>query len=330
MRTYAILSVASVLLLPVVVSEEVECKATGYSCMGISNGDTVDCKQWVQSSSVCYEEVCYYPSDCVGSVVRAKATRPCVETGYICPATAEHSGKTNFCSGFAANSVCHDSTCFTPSDCKYEGRDGLNDVISQFFESVRAQSVEALIERLSSPGEDLDDVPQYFERLVAEVERDDHEPQFAGDMTIGDVVNVYQAIGYKDTVITGERSMRAFFDDEISVTSDGRSGVVEVNGRMYSDSFTISSCLDTCLIQKNLHKAFVLVNDWNENFRLSTAYLKTKDDSYSFCLQSEVQLTKYSKANIQIAMEQAAMFTVSIQSFHSKTALHLSIAHDEI
>ena len=127
-------------------------------------------------------------SNCVGSIVRAKGARPSVDTCYICPQTAEHSGKTDFCSGFAAHSVCSMTrlaTCYTPSDCKFEGRDGHNDVVShrsqcQFFESVRSQSVEALVDRLSAPGEELDeDVPQYFKCLVAEVARgdqDDREP----------------------------------------------------------------------------------------------------------------------------------------------------------
>ena len=88
------------------------------------------------------------------------------------------------CSGFAAHSVCSMTrlaTCYKPSDCKFEGRDRHNDFVShlsqcQFLESVRSQSVEALVDRLPAPGEELEDVPQYFERLVAEFARDDREP----------------------------------------------------------------------------------------------------------------------------------------------------------
>ena len=44
----------------------------------------------------------------------------------------------------------------------------------------------------------------------------------------------------------------------------------------------------------------------------------------TFCLQSDAFLTKYSKANVQIAKEQAAIFTVSIQVFHRELLLALA------
>ena len=118
----------------------------------------------------------------VGSVVRVKGARPSVDTCYICPPTAEHSGKTTSAQASRrTRSVCSMTrlaTCYTPSDCKFEGRDGHKDVVShssqcQFFESVRSQSVEALVDRLSAPGENLD---EDFERLVANNARDDREP----------------------------------------------------------------------------------------------------------------------------------------------------------
>jgi len=136
----------------------------------------------------------------------------------------------------------------------------------------------------------------------------DSNEDLAGDMTIDEMSNVYKAMGYNDVTVVGTRTMNAKFDDELIV---GKKTVA--TGTMYSDSFTLQACYSSGKNMDLLGK-YVFVSVWNKDRRMSTAFLNDDND---FCLQSDLQLTKYGKANVQLAKEHAALFTVSTQLYHA-------------
>ena len=293
----------------------VPCTETAYICQIEPDGETEFCSRWV-SDSVCYSGKCYTPTACTlaaAAVSLEVQTSPsCLDTGYVCHGEAE--GSSAYCEEWADNSVCREGSCYTPRSCNSSVLETPSFRLKQLRE--KAALLEDLLTRLEAPGEDQDSVDDVkFEHMIREMEGDVPDKDFGSDMTISTMVNVYRALGYKDTVATGTRIMRAFFDDEIVVNNKAA-----ITGELRSDSFTIRSCVN--LGQKKTSMAALInVNKWNVEKRLSTAYF---DKDNTFCLQSDAFLTKYSKANVQIAKEQAAIFTVSIQVFHRELVLALA------
>jgi hypothetical protein len=248
-----------------------------------------------------------------GAVTGAVA-QTCTPTGYLC----FEDGDVEYCSKWERDSVCYRGKCYGPANCNFEGKVASSRSASDLLGSaLRLFLLDELVQRLQAPGEDQDTVPEEFEHLIAEMKADKMESTFStGDMKIEDMVNAYHGLGYKEAKKVKENLMSAMFDDEIAVK-----GKAIAYGQLYRDSFTIRACVDVNSKVPALAK-LMAVNTWNEKTRMSTAYLDSDDGS--LCLQSDAQLTKYAKANIQIAKEQAAYFTVSIQLFH-KSIVELSI-----
>jgi len=309
-----------------VLGAAAECLDNGFVCSGKSDGDTEYCSEWA-ANSTCYSGKCY-SSHCKPSNGIANKKSACVNTGYGCL----KDGDKDFCARWAADSICWSGNCYTPHSCMKENSNITTPSSQSLADVVKDLALlEDLLERLQAIGVDKDDVPEKFERLIREMNKDAVEADFGSDMTIDDMVNVYKALGYKDTEKVSGKIMRAFFDDEINVYGgdDKRgkvAGKVAVSGVMYSDSFTITTCIDA----KNkvpYDARLRMVNSWNENKRMSTAYINSDDSS--FCLQSDQQLTKYAKANIQLAKEQASYFIVSVQVFH-KEILKTRTLHNDL
>lgn len=287
------------------------CVKTGYTCYGSRDGDTQYCSRW-EPDSVCYENSCYSPSFCTqGSSTLGRSQPTCIDSGFVCGPNDE--GSTSFCTQWKPNSICYSNTCYYPSNC-------INPRANSEFVFRRAQkdTVEDLLEKLTAAGDD-DTIPSKFEKLIRENRIDAIESDFAGDIDIGDVANVYRALGYQGTQVVSSRTMQTFFDDELNVIG-GQKGKTVAHGTMYSDSFSIRACFDIFNSKSKANK-LDFVNKWNEDKRMSSAWVDT--DNGSVCLQSDVQFTKYDKANIQLAKEHAAIFAVSVQSFHSIWAQRL-------
>lgn len=280
----------------------------GYVCSQ-SDGDTNYCSMW-KSNSVCYTGKCYTPSDCTRNIstpVAEQDSPSCKDTGYVCHGNSD--GSTEYCHQWASDSVCYSGHCYSPQNCRV----GSNPASSGLTELREAKALlEDLLRSLETEGEDEDTVPEKFDRLIKELSADEIESDFGSDISIKDMVNVYRALGYKDTKAVSDRTMIAYFDDEINI-GGGKQGKAVVKGVMYSDSFSINACFDQNNKISQLIK-FIVSNKWNEEKRMSTSYID--GDNGAFCLQSDAQLTKYAKANIQIAKEQAAYFVVSIQAYH--------------
>ena len=66
----------------------------------------------------------------------------------------------------------------------------------------------------------------------------------------------------------GASIMRAFFDDEIVVNNKAA-----ITGELRSDSFTIRSCVNLGQKETSI-PALMLINKWNVEKRLSTAYFE--------------------------------------------------------
>ena len=300
--------------------EAVPCTETTFICgqggyQIEPDGGTEFCSRWAPDS-VCYSGKCYTPAACTleaaaVSVVSKTSSPSCADTGYVCH--GEEEGSSAYCEEWADNSVCREGRCYTPRSCNSSVLETPSVRLKQLRE--KAALLEDLLKRLEAPGEDQDSVDDVkFEHMIREMEGDAPDKDFAADMTISTMVNVYRALGYKDTVAMGASIMRAFFDDEIVVNNKAA-----ITGELRSDSFTIRSCVNLGQKETSI-PALMFVNKWNVEKRLSTAYF---DKDNTFCLQSDAFLTKYSKANVQIAKEQAAIFTVSIQVFHRELLLAL-------
>jgi hypothetical protein len=176
--------------------------------------------------------------------------------------------------------------------------------------AVESPSVDELVQRLLGSAAD-DTIPHRFERLIAESEQDAPDPEAA--LTLRDVAQLFVAIGYNATL--RQDSVQLRFDDDLVV-----GGKVTAQCTMSKSSMSVEACFPEFHASGErpmppLHK-FAAANKWNTDFRLSTAYIDPSPGMVP-CLQSDLLLTKYAKANVQAVKQYAAVFAVSSQNFHS-------------
>lgn len=245
----------------------------------------------------------------------------CKDTGFVCSGSG-----TSYCTTWSSRHVgkseCMGGHCMYPPGCS---RSGSSDSLETYDEPSPGDSLlDVLLARLLASGEDQDDVPAHFTALVKKVETD--KPEKHADFDVGSLVNVFTALGYKNVKRVSVNNWQMFFDDEITVTTRGDKGKSVAYGTRQSDSFSIRVCFDETS-GVSLAKRLVLVNGWNEKYRMSTAFASTDDESV--CIQSDHMLTKYADANVQIAKEAGAYLAVSAQAFHVKWAILLAL-HDEL
>lgn len=281
-----------------------ECKDTGYVCS--DEGSSYWCSWWVKDA-ICHNGKCMTPTNCQDSTSKSNQNVPvCKDTGYIC--SEKESPGSEYCEQYADNSVCSKNTCYTPRNCDVKNAQPSTNL------KVKRElaTLEELLTRLEAPGEDQDDVPDRFTDLIKNMESDTAD-EFGGDMSIENAASVFISLGYKNTEVRGPRMLSTQFDDEINILKGGL-----VFGKMHSDSFSLSTCIFDNNDDVNNIERYMLVNAWNQKFRLTKGFLRDKDPDLgnSFCLESDTILTKYAKANVQILKEAAAYFIISTQVYH--------------
>lgn len=114
------------------------------------------------------------------------------------------------------------------------------------------------------------------------------------------------------------------FSDTCSLTGnhDGKSNVM---GIVSGDTFSLRACYD----QGNplaLSTLLAFANSWNNNYRLSTAYITEKQ---GVCVQSDLQMSKYAKANMHLIKEFVRTFLSTNTMFHYKWFQTYLMAHTD-
>jgi hypothetical protein len=238
----------------------------------------------------------------------------CKPTSYSCPANKD--GDASFCSEWVADSVCHSGLCYTPKNCDSTDISAPEEDSMASLNSKMAQ-LEKLLERAAeaSGKKSTDIVPTNVKNLVAEMNEDEGEA-FLGDMTIDDVLHVMHAVGHDDSEKKLERVIFVYLDDALNYVA-GRSGKVRANVILRGKTLSVWACLDAGNKVPN-DRRLATSSTWNEKKRMSTSYIDSDDGA--FCLQSDLQLTKYGKANAQLVKAHIDVFAVSIGVYHAEVA----------
>ena len=160
----------------------------------------------------------------------------------------------------------------------------------------------------------------YGSDLVDEINADGRRTgNKAHDMDLTGMLAAMKAVGYKDNRKETENTLIAFFED--SLMSGNK---VVARGKMYENSFSIQACYNSFASDSSssfgrmgaLDK-LIATNKWNANMKHSNAFVDI-DDKFTPCIESDMQLTQYPKANMQLAYEFLATFEISAQTFHAK------------
>lgn len=168
--------------------------------------------------------------------------------------------------------------------------------------------VEHLRRRQGRRDGPLPDLPGLVSRV-----REDEEGRLARP-SAQDLLQVVKALGYTEASTSGKGVAVLIKDPLMSVTAHGEkikdraaAGVVP-----YGGSVTINLCMDAeSGVETAAKVAFAMA--WNEKWRFLSAYY---DIGHGMCLEDDVHLTKYDKANLQILQMAMAKFARLFLRFH--------------
>jgi hypothetical protein len=250
----------------------------------------------------------------------------CKPTSYSCPANKD--GDASFCSEWVADSVCHSGLCYTPKNCDSTDISAPEEDSMASLNSKMAQ-LEKLLERAAeaSGKKSTDIVPTNVKNLVAEMNEDEGDA-LLGDMTMDDLLHVMHAVGHDDSIILptvkkDKQAILVYLDDALNVVGNGK---VRANVVFGNNIVTVWACLNSGE-KVSTELKLAMSNTWNEKKRMSTSYIDSDDGSY--CLQSDVYLTKYGKANSQLVKSHFDIFEVSIGVYHTEV-LKLRLQHSDV
>ena len=170
-------------------------------------------------------------------------------------------------------------------------------------DAVSLRDLAALVARLTEEDINLDAAQiEQYKTMIADAPE---KPDDAMGTKLADVAALFSAIGYEDVKMMGSSAFRVNFDDDLTALASAQGGlkvVVNVAGSTLTMNAHFGKVIEG-------FAAFKTVTEWNENKRLSCAYID-KDDG-DLVLQSDVFLSSSVTANAEIIKHAAATFAVS-------------------
>jgi hypothetical protein len=175
-------------------------------------------------------------------------------------------------------------------------------------DAVSLRDLAALVARLTEEDVNLDaaQIEQYKSMIADAPEK----PDDAMGTKLADVAALFSAIGYEDVKMMGSSAFRVNFDDDLTALAAQMKGGLKVVVNVAGSTLTMNAHFGKVI---EGFAAFKTVTQWNENKRLSCAYID-KDDG-DLVLQSDVFLSSSVTANAEIIKNAAATFAVSSGAF---------------
>jgi len=171
--------------------------------------------------------------------------------------------------------------------------------------SLTLSDLAALVARLTEEDINLDAAQiEQYKTMIADAPE---KPDDAMGTKLADVAALFSAIGYEDVKMMGSSAFRVNFDDDLTaLAARGLKGALKVIVNVAGSTLTMNAHFGKVI---EGFAAFKTVTEWNENKRLSCAYID-KDDG-DLVLQSDVFLSSSVTANAEIIKHAAATFAVS-------------------